>query len=221
MEPFHRLGRELEGHRSNGSIYDIFPAFDNLLKHLETCKTTYAYNSFIMQSIELAWNKLEKYYILADDNIILLVSIALHPGMKFDYFNVSWSHKPQWIRSTEQKVQKYWRDFKMRMTSKRTTLSTTMASQSNLQEAQHHGEQSATTSAGLSRWKLKRKATDSIKDEFEEYIGQAATDSELDPIRWWHNHVQDFPILSKLAFDVFGVPAMSTECERLFSKAGS
>jgi hypothetical protein len=42
LEPFHQITLELEGNRGNGSLYDIFPAFDILLEHLETCKGLYS-----------------------------------------------------------------------------------------------------------------------------------------------------------------------------------
>jgi hypothetical protein len=40
-----------------------------------------------------------------------------------------------------------------------------------------------------------------------------------DPLRWWIDHQADYPILAKMAFDLFSVPAMSAECERIFSQA--
>jgi hypothetical protein len=39
-----------------------------------------------------------------------------------------------------------------------------------------------------------------------------------DPLQWWVAHAADYPILSKMAFDLFSCPAMSAECERVFSQ---
>ena len=83
--------------------------------------------------------------------------------------------------------------------------------------------ETAPSSSGmrLARWKLKRKAADSIRDEFDEFISSnTIADSEADPVQWWFHHHHDFPVLSMLAFDIFGVPAMSAEVERVFSAAG-
>jgi hypothetical protein len=41
-----------------------------------------------------------------------------------------------------------------------------------------------------------------------------------DPLQWWIAHKAGFPVLSRLAFDLLSIPAMSSECERAFSKAG-
>ena len=38
LEPFHQLTLDLQGHRENGVLYDIFPAMDSLLSHLEDAK---------------------------------------------------------------------------------------------------------------------------------------------------------------------------------------
>lgn len=38
------------------------------------------------------------------------------------------------------------------------------------------------------------------------------------PLEWWVHHASDYPVLSKMAFDLFSCPAMSSECERVFSQ---
>jgi hypothetical protein len=41
-----------------------------------------------------------------------------------------------------------------------------------------------------------------------------------DPIAYWISNQDEFPKLSRMALDVMTVPAMSAECERLFSAVG-
>lgn len=41
-----------------------------------------------------------------------------------------------------------------------------------------------------------------------------------DPVEYWHLKRFEYPKLSRMALDVMTVPAMSAECERLFSAAG-
>ncbi|KAJ0127416.1 Uncharacterized protein HZ326_28152 [Fusarium oxysporum f. sp. albedinis] len=49
--------------------------------------------------------------------------------------------------------------------------------------------------------------------------GTNKTDLDVeDPLEWWVRHASDYPILSKMAFDLFSCPAMSAECERVFSQ---
>ena len=44
---------------------------------------------------------------------------------------------------------------------------------------------------------------------------------ENEPLRWWQERGKKvYPTLASLAFTVFSIPAMSSECERAFSRAG-
>lgn len=38
-----------------------------------------------------------------------------------------------------------------------------------------------------------------------------------DPLAWWHNYRHEYPVLYKMALDLFSIPSMSSECERVFS----
>ena len=40
-----------------------------------------------------------------------------------------------------------------------------------------------------------------------------------DPLMWWKEHQTDFPILARMAFDIFLIPAISSEVERVFLAA--
>lgn len=37
-----------------------------------------------------------------------------------------------------------------------------------------------------------------------------------DPLEWWIRHALNYPVLSKMAFDLFSCPTMSTECKQVF-----
>ena len=111
LEPFYRLTLSLEGHRSNGALYDLLACMDTLLEHLEDASNKYIANSasdHLITSIKLAWDKLNKYYSLIDNNTVLYAAVALHPGMKFEYFEVNWAEHPEWIVNVRQKVQDLW-----------------------------------------------------------------------------------------------------------------
>ena len=51
--------------------------------------------------------------------------------------------------------------------------------------------------------------------------GKRVLKSYMDePLRWWRERgEQQYPTLAKMAFDLFAIPAMSSECERAFSAA--
>jgi hypothetical protein len=70
--------------------------------------------------------------------------------------------------------------------------------------------------AASSRVKKRSKFTTELQD-----FMARTTVSNLkveDPLAWWILHRTDYPILSKMAIDHFSCPAMSSECERVFSE---
>jgi hypothetical protein len=65
----------------------------------------------------------------------------------------------------------------------------------------------------------------SDEDEFDmwkrrEPQVEAGSESGKFPIKYWVGLQDQYPNLSKLAFDVLSVPASSCECERVFSELG-
>lgn len=58
--------------------------------------------------------------------------------------------------------------------------------------------------------------TASEDDELDRYLRCPLVDTEK-PLTWWLAHKHEFPQLSRFAFDMLSVPAMSAEPERTFS----
>ena len=57
--------------------------------------------------------------------------------------------------------------------------------------------------------------------EIERYFDTVENLREVvDPITYWKNQSQDYPLLSTIAIDVLTVPASSAAIERVFSTAG-
>jgi hypothetical protein len=46
---------------------------------------------------------------------------------------------------------------------------------------------------------------------------RAVEGMKLHPIQWWRTNEGEYPVLSKLAYDLLSIPAMSAEVERVFS----
>lgn len=51
------------------------------------------------------------------------------------------------------------------------------------------------------------------------YITKDPEENIKNPLQWWRDNQSTYPNLSRMAFDFFAIPAMSSECERAFSKA--
>jgi hypothetical protein len=62
----------------------------------------------------------------------------------------------------------------------------------------------------------KRQRRTVVSDELDRYIKalHEKQDEDLtDPLEWWRRHQGIYPVLSKMAFDLFSIPGMSSECE--------
>ena len=59
-----------------------------------------------------------------------------------------------------------------------------------------------------------------VEDEFNRYCASPPEEKITNPIKWWVDHHEQYPILHKLALELHSCPGMSTECERIFSDMG-
>src|SRR5882762_5366764 len=57
-------------------------------------------------------------------------------------------------------------------------------------------------------------------DESSKWLSLSRERRCEDPLEYWWSQRHNYPRLSRFAFDIFGVPAMSSEPERVFSVAG-
>src|ERR1700727_3171478 len=59
------------------------------------------------------------------------------------------------------------------------------------------------------------------QDEFSKWLSLSREGRCKDPLEYWWSQRHNYPRLSRFALlDIFGVPAMSSELERVFSVAG-
>lgn len=85
-----------------------------------------------------------------------------------------------------------------------------------LQRAYKHRQRLSATMASGSLGTKRTKLTSEL-DKFMARANRADVEVE-DPLEWWVGHASNYPILSKMAFDLFSYQAMSAECERVFSQ---
>ena len=63
-----------------------------------------------------------------------------------------------------------------------------------------------------------KQSHESLKDEYHQYCSLDTEYTEWStPLAWWKAHAKVFPRLAQLARDIFSIPAMLAEVERLFS----
>jgi hypothetical protein len=245
LKPFHDLTKRMEGRAnrpglegSHGSLYETLEAMDILFKKLrEAGEYADSYptevSAYYSTGINAARLKLEEYFGLTDETPAYRVAVALHPANKFTYFELEWAHQKKWISEAKKVVQNVYTEYEA-AANLEAEAEVTQARQEEeeavtfiedeteldpLQQARERRKRLATTTEVASIRNAKRKKTTSELDEFMARTNRADLDVD-DPLEWWVRHRLDYPILSRMAFDVFSCPAMSSECERVFSQTG-
>ena len=59
-----------------------------------------------------------------------------------------------------------------------------------------------------------------VKDEFNRYYASPPKEMILNPIKWWVDYYKQYPILYKLALELYSCPRISTKYKRIFSDMG-
>jgi hypothetical protein len=96
---------------SYGNIWDVLLGFELLLGKLEEFKqlaTEFPDAKQFRIGVNMAWEKLNKYYRLLDETPIYYTALALHPAYRWDWFNEIWREKPDWVRKAKAMVQEVW-----------------------------------------------------------------------------------------------------------------
>jgi len=220
LQPFRRWQLMLQGHRTQGALFDVLPAMDELLLHMEDRKAAYTalpqdkVSHHMITAINNAWALLDKYYNKVDETPVYYSAIALQPEMKLQWFREEWEGRPSWIAGAELAVRKHWSlEFKSKgLPLFRSCLYPTP-------------EITVTETAPITpTWKSKkwqRQAAETL-DQFERFQERDPQD-ELPggALEYWVSRLDD-PRQSQVArmgVELMSIPAMSDEPERVFSSA--
>jgi hypothetical protein len=207
LEPFHDATMANEG--MGNSISDVLPTMDYLLHHIEAAKKTTTIPQ-LATMMETAWAKLADYYELTEDSPVYSAATVLHPSLKWAYMEKTWEDKNEWIERAKARVGELWRE------SYKSTTSCPALRPTSAQEP------TTRRPNGYKMWMREQKATifNMDDDEYEVYCREPVM-MVSDPLKWWLESAQRrrFPNLSMMAIDILSIAPMSTETERLFSKA--
>ena len=163
----------------------------------------------IRVAINHAWDKLDKYYTLTDETPAYVAALVLHPGQKWQYFEKRWDQEA-WLESAKAKMLAFYHNWQFQLP--------------HIPQDHHprvYNGGSNHEMDDLDSWLTPHDyyATENIPgDEYEAYLAVLPSRCD-DIIGWWRDHQTTYPKLAQMAFDLIAVPAMSAECERVFSQA--
>jgi len=231
LKPFRLLtSMGQEKNTPLGSIGSVLWGFDMLLEVLENTRKNYNIEkptknnknsaarqklSHIATCIDHAHGLFSKYYKFTDRTEAYVVAMVLDPRQKYAYFEHHWD--PVHLPGVYEKTETMYREFCKVDDDAGTSLSTATDSQQN----------------------RKRKAKEELEFDIEEFrFGKEEAHDELeqylktpkltlpnqeancffDVIGWWKANEAVYPTLARIAFEVYSIPSMSAEVERVFSR---
>ncbi|KAF4491061.1 Pyruvate decarboxylase [Colletotrichum fructicola Nara gc5] len=164
------------------------------------------WQTFLRSSVEQAWQKLFDYYDLLGDSPLFSGAIILHPSYGISYLRDIWGqeHQEGWVEKALKTLTEYF-DQWYRQPGE-IYPSSWQAGMLPVDPGAGDGED-VHYRQWVNSW---RRKTPPRTDELDLYL-RHPPETTSDPVRWWRDHSETFPALSRLALDVFAVPAMAAD----------
>jgi len=139
--------------------------------------------------------------------------VALHPNMKFNYFQEEWKDRPEWIVSAQETVRTIWESSYKGSSTVHGVLGQGRPLEADLNPAE-----------SLTCWERKRLAVTQLSanvNMLQCFQQEAYIHPVRDVVGWWYDRLQDprWKDLARMALTYLTIPAMSAEPERVFSGA--
>ena len=212
LRNFHDATKATEGHQH--TLEQILPTMDFLVSIFEDAIEEFKDHAFLSQSLQTGLTKLLKYWNRTQRSPAYIAAIVLDPTTKWTFFE-GWN--AEWYPNMKADMKAFWE--------------TKYRSSTGLPSYV-----SAVSSPAIHRlldnkyleWKHRQKGTRAVqhmRDELDQYIADpiVLTDDLEDGtvLQWWLKSKQRtrYPLLSRMAIDIYSIPAMSSEAERVISGA--
>ncbi|KAG6980315.1 hypothetical protein Forpi1262_v017085 [Fusarium oxysporum f. sp. raphani] len=188
-----------------------------LLKHLEEFKVQHELDEepHLRIGCNLGWMNLDRYYTLTEDSPVYLAVLILHPAFRWSTVESQWGDHPGWLVRGKAAVQELWEEYRNLPIEQETIPEqpTVPRKTTDLDDFMASIRKLSTRPAPL---------PSATRDEYAEWVATTDPGDCLvdNPIQYWLLRRRQYPRLSRMAIDVFSIPAMSTEPERIFSLAG-
>ena len=128
--------------------------------------------------------------------------------MKMAYFQRKWRTRPEWIDAARMRFNEMFDEYRKDMYCPTEDASTALP-------VVRQSPRKVTT---LMSWKFEGNISlQEGMDEVSDYLNLGTESEKAVPRHWWIANHERFPTLASMAWDIFSIPAMSAEVERVFS----
>ena len=198
LEPFYHATLQLQGH--SASLEDVLINFEVLLKHYEDSKQSFAKNSHLVRCIEMGWVVLEKYYARSESSAVYALALLLHLSRRLAHIRRFW--RDEWWNSAKSSIFETWARYRD---------TTPLEQAESVPQA---------TKSHFDSIKAAMDVTSGCADDgddLDRFINGRPVSIRITALEWWSVHGFEYPQLRRLAQDIFSIPPMSDEPERVFS----
>lgn len=243
LAPFATATKRIEGNAytgSHGALWECIPTMDYLFFELkeradEVTAEKDLFSDHFRHCLNHGYSKLYHYYNVIDKSRLYAASVALHPCMKYSYIEEHWprTNGREAIDVAKEQVQSLFDEYlaKHRPTSPTPALAPAQAAALPAPVDAYKRFLSSTLRSrqdNLNRrlnkhdLELQRFMDDELDTSLITYVNGVSVEGDYfdEPLRWWRERGESsYPILAAMAYDLFSLPGMSSECERSFSAA--
>jgi hypothetical protein len=246
LEPFHKVTKRVEGRATDGShgaLWEVLPTFDYLFKKLQRAsleieETPELFTDYYRNCVNTAFVKLREYYTKTDDSRLYRAAVALHPCHRYSYFERNWSEVvggDSDIQGAKNATQSLFNEYLERARLDPSTFTEQPSTRNSNDDDDDWQalftynvtdmDQTIRKRKRQQETELERFLEDDLDVEWQEYerlpngTYKPVRRSYMDcPLRWWRERGESkYPTLAVMAYDLLSIPAMSSECERIFS----
>ncbi|RKK10689.1 hypothetical protein BFJ65_g14684 [Fusarium oxysporum f. sp. cepae] len=197
LQPFYEITKDTQWDKS--SLDEGICSMDFLITHYKAAMQQFQHDITMADRIMTSWYKFDDYYKRTDDSPVYAAAILLHPSLRRAHLDEAWKNQSHYIAPAIDAVRKLWEGFKP------------------VQVLEMEEDLSA-----YEAYKKRIYQQSSSHDEFDRFIeGPPLPIGASSAFSWWLEPTQQtsYPHLHRLAVNIFSIPAMSAEAERVFSGA--
>ena len=203
----------------------LFDHFDASIRQLERKKV--AWKKEILRGLNAGRAKLSEYYTKTDDmhRNLYAIGTILAPQHKLQFFSSrEWGNDPEWRAKYKADLQEFMEPYQRRLSKTQLPVNVPRQKTSDMEDLFNDGvSTNATANAGfddeLAQYLESGMQCKTFYYEYPLILLNSLATKNVDPLVFWRDHQDEFPILASIARDVFSIPATGAGVERLFNSA--
>lgn len=197
---FYEATKETEGRQA--TLDNVLPSMDFILGCFEDASDEFADHDILRESVQSGYTKMLKYWNRTERSPVYMAAIVLNPCVKWTYFD-KWN--AEWRPTMKDDLRTFWETIYRSSTGLPVRPSAAPEPTSSFR-----------------KWKANMGGgAQTTGDELEQYLSEPLLmgSNDISAIEWWLllEQRQRLPLLSKMAIDIYSIPPMSSEPERVFS----